>query len=618
MVAPPSFAEKMSVLPSDFLLPIQVEPVGRWFLAHYERMNCTRGTSIGNESLSESESEASDIEDDFEDDILYLRSLDPKECKDQDHYKVLGIPNLRFQATDDQIKRAYRQKVLKHHPDKRRGQGEEILNDDDYFTCITKAFETIGTATKRRAYDSVDPFFNDEVPDVIKDNSKDFLKTFTQVFERNARWSNKKNVPKLGTEESTRDEVDKFYKFWYDFDSWREYSYLDEEDKEKGSDRDERRWIEKNNRVQRNEKKKEEMKRLRKLVDNAYNSDTRIAKFMENDRAEKAAKKQAKQDAIRERKEAEEKEKRDAEEKIRKEKEEKEKIETERKAKEKAEKEAFKKAMKNEKKIIKNRCKDTDYFSTNPDEKVQNLTDLDRLCEILNLDELKMLNGNMKDKSNDEAKIVFIKAVNDLNEKLEIENLEAIEKATKGTSAGEKSKSSDPWSSDELSLIVKAVKLFPAGTINRWETVASFINQHSKSPEIVRSAKETLSKAKEMQSSDFSQSSLKEEVNKNAYENLEKQKKTGMKVDDVGNGTERFDSASEVQGVNVEPWSGDEQKLLEQALKTFPASVGAERWDKIAECLPNRSKKDCMRRYKELATLLKAKKAAQLAAAKGK
>merc|ERR1712051_305712 len=158
MVAPPSFAEKMSVLPSDFLLPIQVEPVGRWFLAHYERMNCTRGTSIGNESLSESESEASDIEDDFEDDILYLRSLDPKECKDQDHYKVLGIPNLRFQATDDQIKRAYRQKVLKHHPDKRRGQGEEILNDDDYFTCITKAFETIGTATKRRAYDSVDPF----------------------------------------------------------------------------------------------------------------------------------------------------------------------------------------------------------------------------------------------------------------------------------------------------------------------------------------------------------------------------------------------------------------------------------------------------------------------------
>merc|ERR1712195_163509 len=127
-------------------------------------------------------------------------------------------------------------------------------------------------------------------------------------------------------------------------------------DKEKGSDRDERRWIEKNNWVKRNESKKEEMKRLRKLVDNAYNSDIRIAKFMENDKQEKAAKKQAKQDLIRERKEAEEKVIRDAEEKIRKEKEEKEKVESERKAKEKIEKEALKKAMKNEKKIIKNRC----------------------------------------------------------------------------------------------------------------------------------------------------------------------------------------------------------------------------------------------------------------------
>ena len=77
--------------------------------------------------MSESESGDEEGEDDFEDDITYLRSLDPKEWKDQDHYKVLGLTKLRFKASDDQIKRAYRQKVLKHHPDKRRGIVLQII-----------------------------------------------------------------------------------------------------------------------------------------------------------------------------------------------------------------------------------------------------------------------------------------------------------------------------------------------------------------------------------------------------------------------------------------------------------------------------------------------------------
>ncbi len=69
-----------------------------------------------------------------------------------------------------------------------------------------------------------------------------------------------------------------------------------------------------------------------------------------------------------------------------------------------------------------------------------------------------------------------------------------------------------------------------AGTNQRWEVVASFINQHTKTPEIVRTAKETLFKAKELQHGDFSHSSLKEEANKKAFENLENSKKKDMKV----------------------------------------------------------------------------------------
>ncbi len=48
------------------------------------------------------------------------------------------------------------------------------------------------------------------------------------------------------------------------------------------------------------------MKRIRKLVDNAYNSDPRIANFREMDKQEKLAKKKAKQDAAQARRDEEE------------------------------------------------------------------------------------------------------------------------------------------------------------------------------------------------------------------------------------------------------------------------------------------------------------------------
>ncbi|XP_040581770.1 dnaJ homolog subfamily C member 2 [Lepeophtheirus salmonis] len=610
-------------LPASFLTTIEVEPVGRWFLSQWDRIHSTRGLSKDfHESSSESESEEEETEIEFEDDIEYLRSLDPKECKDQDHYKVLGLASLRYKSTDDQIKRAYRAKVLRHHPDKRRAAGEEIRENDDYFTCITKAFDILGLPNKRRAFDSVDPEFDDTVPDWNPKRNKpeDFFKVFTSAFELNSRWSTSKKIPPIGDDDCSREKVDKFYKFWYEFDSWREFSYLDEEDKERGSDREERRWIEKNNKVQRAEKKKEEMKRIRKLVDNAYNNDPRLLRFREQDKAEKLAKKKAKHDAIKARKDEEERIRREHEEKERVEQ---ERIEAEAKAKAdaaKKEKETLKKALKKERKTLRNFCKENKFYAGEDENlRLYHMEELEKLCEMLSLNEIEGLNVALESEGTDSLGKVFRNKVLKMNNKLEKETIEMVENASSKNTSGEYSTGTGPeWSSDELALIIKAVNLFPAGTNQRWEVIASYINQHTQTPEIERKAKETLVKAKELQQGNFHMSTLKEEVNKKAYENLEKQKKQrDVKVDDYEAST-RMDSAAEVQGINVNPWSQEEQALFEQALKTHPSSLGSVRWERISETLPSRSKKDCMRRYKELAEIVRAKKAAQAAAAAGK
>jgi len=113
--------------------------------------------------------------------------------------------------------------------------GEEIRPDDDYFTCITRAWETLGNPVKRRSYDSVDPYFDDNLPDE-KDCRYNFYRVLNKAFKLNSRWSVKKPIPQLGDPNTSRKKVESFYTFWYNFDSWREYSYLDEEDKESGQE----------------------------------------------------------------------------------------------------------------------------------------------------------------------------------------------------------------------------------------------------------------------------------------------------------------------------------------------------------------------------------------------
>lgn len=88
-------------------------------------------------------------------------------------YKLYKYSNRKYLIPD-------KQKILKHHPDKRKALGEEVRRDDDYFTCITRAWEMLGNPVKRRNYDSVDPRFNDDIPEE-KDAKNNFYEVRTRT-----------------------------------------------------------------------------------------------------------------------------------------------------------------------------------------------------------------------------------------------------------------------------------------------------------------------------------------------------------------------------------------------------------------------------------------------------
>ncbi|XP_010147812.1 PREDICTED: dnaJ homolog subfamily C member 1-like, partial [Eurypyga helias] len=59
-----------------------------------------------------------------------------------------------------------------------------------------------------------------------------------------------------------------------------------------------------------------------------------------------------------------------------------------------------------------------------------------------------------------------------------------------------------------------------------------------------------------------------------------------------------------------ELWTQNQQKLLEMALQQYPKGT-SDRWDKIAKCVPGKSKEECVARYKLLVELVQKKKMAK-------
>jgi len=66
----------------------------------------------------------------------------------KDYYDTLGVPK---NASDEDIKKAYRKHAMKHHPDRNQGDGSKV--SEEKFKEAKEAYEMLSDENKRAAYD---------------------------------------------------------------------------------------------------------------------------------------------------------------------------------------------------------------------------------------------------------------------------------------------------------------------------------------------------------------------------------------------------------------------------------------------------------------------------------
>lgn len=209
-----------------------------------------------------------------------------------DYYGLLYLGHQNFEVDLELVKKNFKIINLICHPDK--ADPSQRKQAEVRFKAMQLAYDTLLDKEAKIEYDSnID--FDDSVPgpkEGMKDVD-DFIATYYPVFERNAVYSTVKPVPMLGTKDSTKEEVDAFYKFWFAFTSWKEFTSGDTEKVGDSASRDARRRAAQKNKKARADLKKVEMVRIRKFVTKANDIDPRVKAFRAQAMAEAKAAKEA-------------------------------------------------------------------------------------------------------------------------------------------------------------------------------------------------------------------------------------------------------------------------------------------------------------------------------------
>jgi len=511
------------------------------------------------------------------------------------------------------------------------GKASNESEADQAFKALSQANSVLTDVQKRRAYDSKDAGadIDDSLPaDRKPKDDADFFAMWAPVFERNARWSTNP-MPSLGGPETPIEQVLDLYDKWFDMESWRDFSMEIEDafDLDDASCREERRWMERQNKKQTETMKRNETNRINTMIETCHKWDPRVIKYKEE---LKNAKKAAKQSRFQGQKNAQEEAKRKADEAAA----EKARAEEEAAARRKEEKEVREKAKRAgrlAKKALREAAEAKGLASTDPRVEAACAAwampgDADAKCSAEDLEALaaEIAAGSDASAALNAAMARLSLSPGPAPAAAPVAKPAAAPAAPAPAPSEDKKEKVRKWSRDEVNQLHKALIKFPAGTSQRWDKIAEFM--------VTRSSEECQRKCNELKNNfsanaagmtadaqlEFARS--KEEALKGHGSRSGKGTRTsGTAVvadREVGReGTTHFskdaskgdnERKEETKG-GAEDWSAEEQKALEAAMAEFKSSTldVKEKWKAIAERVPGRTDKECIRRVKHIQSMLK-------------
>ncbi|XP_042546577.1 dnaJ homolog subfamily C member 21 isoform X1 [Dipodomys spectabilis] len=231
------------------------------------------------------------------------------------HYEALGV---RRDASEEELKKAYRKLALKWHPDKNLDNAEEAA---EQFKLIQAAYDVLSDPQERAWYDNhreallkggIDGEYQDDSLDLLHyftvtcysgygDDKKGFYAVYRNVFEMIAKEEIEsvleediQDFPTFGYSHSDYDTVvHPFYAYWQSFCTQKNFAWKEEYDTRQASNRWEKRAMEKENKKIRDKARKEKNELVRQLVAFIRKRDRRVQahrKLVEEQNAEKARK----------------------------------------------------------------------------------------------------------------------------------------------------------------------------------------------------------------------------------------------------------------------------------------------------------------------------------------